>query len=254
MATFHTETILVLSSDRRLIEGIRDVTAPAAIRALPCLRELPTGESDHYIIVDPRQFRQCCLKAAMRLGEKIERTTLRTLALPSLYSPLLEISHRGRADAQWQNTTGTGGEAAAPSPRAHWAWRRRGAIFGHHGSRGIVGRFLDQALEHSLGAYSVAVAASELGSSSRQLDRCCRRSLACTPGLLIDLARVMAVAEDLVHSARPLELIAFRHGFHDAATMSRLFVRFTGRRPGLFRLDNAPSAIGAQVRRGRNCH
>lgn len=253
MARPSPDSILLLSSDHRLIAGVRRLNAPMNVRSLPCLRALPSLTRHHRIILDPRQFSQCCLEGVVRLGRRFGRATLRTLSHPSLQAPLFEITENRPV-----HTTRPGGASQPRRSSSDWkkprqAWRTREAIFDAPGCDGVVRDFLELALAHSLEPYSVAQAAADLNSCPRQLDRHCLRSLDYSPGLLIDLARTMSVAEDLVDTEWQLDVIAFKHGYHDAATMSRQFLRFTGERPGSYREQNRPSPRIRQ-RVNMNCH
>ena len=254
MADPSPDSILLLSSDHSLIEGVRSLIAPTSVQPFGCLRELPASTGHHRIILDPRQFSQCCLKSVVRLGKRFSQATLRTLSYPTLQATLFEITENEPAPRARQRHTTRRSCAASRSMQPRQAWRERETIFSVDRQIGVVRRFLELALAHSLESYSVAKAAAGLHSSARQLDRYCLRSLGYSPGLLIDLTRIMSVVEDLFGTEWRLEIIAFMHGFHDAATMSRQFLRFTGERPGAYRVRHARSSGIIRGPWGRNCH
>ena len=248
------DSILLLSSDHSLIEGIRRLKAPTSVRPLRCLRALPARTGYSQIILDPRRFCQCCLKSTVWLGKRFGRATLRTLSYPTLQAPLFEITENKPVHRARPKHTSKRHRASNEWMKPRQAWRKRETIYYAKACVGVVRRLLKLTLAHSLGPYSVVEAATKLHSSPRHLDRYCLRSVGYSPGLLIDLARTMSVAEDLLDTERRLEIIAFMHGFHDAATMSRQFLRFTGERPGAYRARHVRSALIIRGPWGRNCH
>jgi len=76
--------------------------------------------------------------------------------------------------------------------------------------------------------------------SVRQLYRLCLAELQFPPGTIIDLARIESVASEILTTSRSLTSIAREHAFNHFSDMRRVFIRFVGMRPGLYRRTGPP--------------
>jgi AraC family transcriptional regulator len=68
-----------------------------------------------------------------------------------------------------------------------------------------------------------------------------------TLGEYLNRIRVRAAAERLANSDLPLTTIALDFGFYDQSHFTRIFRRFTGATPGVFRTDYAPKKSAVPV-------
>ncbi len=82
---------------------------------------------------------------------------------------------------------------------------------------------------------TVEKAAAAISLNMRRLYRLCLRTLGHPPGVILDLARIVRLAQNLTHTPRTLKVIARAHGYPDEPTMSTQFLRFVGMRPGAYR-------------------
>lgn len=249
-----SESIVVLSADPSLIERIRDSVAPSVATSLGCICGMPAGTNFDRLILDPRELRQCCLEKASRLNGRMSWSSLKVILYPAVRAPLLEVVRDEHSRGPHRIDAGIDRPSSTSRPTAPEIWRRRKSIFKSDLHHRVIRRFLDLTLENRYEAYSVAVAATNLRVSPRQLYRYCLRAVGTTPGLLIDLARAMSVEDDLIRTDWNLEVIAFRHSFHDAATMSRFFMRYAGERPGAYRAHHRRPAVLIAASVGRYCH
>ena len=96
-------------------------------------------------------------------------------------------------------------------------------------------RFLALAHSHSRQAYTVAQAAEVFKVSVRKLSRLSIACLSYPPGLIIDLVRIVSVANEIRATETALKDVSFRHAFPHPSAMGRLFHRFVGVSPGVYR-------------------
>lgn len=90
-------------------------------------------------------------------------------------------------------------------------------------------------------SFAVKSVVDRLGVSSRHLCRSFTTHAGMSIGNYLGLVRVHMAAFLLRHTDAKLDAVASVVGFHDASHLSRAFVRFTGRRPGQFRVTSFAS-------------
>jgi AraC-like DNA-binding protein len=98
-----------------------------------------------------------------------------------------------------------------------------------------VGAFLAIAREHDHEWFTVEEAAQSLDSSVRHLHRLIEREVGYAPSVLLHLARVESVAQDIERTGLSLSSIARSHRFPDLPTMTHQFKRFVGETPSQYR-------------------
>jgi AraC-like DNA-binding protein len=125
--------------------------------------------------------------------------------------------------------------AAVSRNRAQSAWGDRSLLLLSERYAAKAQHFIRLAREHAREGYTVPEAAVALDLTVRSLTRHSLTWFSYSPGVLIDLARIFSVSMDLEGSEEPIKSIAISHGFGDASTMARLFVRFVRVAPGAFR-------------------
>jgi len=126
---------------------------------------------------------------------------------------------------------GQNGRGRRPSLSARSAWANRLRVLNPTGRSRAVRSFLRSARENDHLGFSVPAAAASTGVSLRQLYRLSWGALSLPPGVIIDLTRVVSVADAVEGSALPMMTIARVHGFTDQPAMNRQFMRFVGEPP-----------------------
>jgi len=74
-----------------------------------------------------------------------------------------------------------------------------------------------------------------MATSLRSLARWSMGWFELPPGTIIDLTRICSIAEEIHASDQPLKAIAAGHGFDSPSSMGRLFLRYSGTTPALYR-------------------
>jgi len=134
-------------------------------------------------------------------------------------------------------------DACAPQlPRPRRAWSARADLLDPSKSPSdIIGHLIALVRAHDHQRFSVTEAARELYMSVRQLHRICNAELNFPPGTLIDLACIESIAMEILKNECSLTTIATNHTFNDSSNMGRVFFRFVGMRPGLYRQTDSPT-------------
>ena len=125
--------------------------------------------------------------------------------------------------------------ATPPAPRARMAWYRRAAILSTAARPALARQFLRSCRQYASQSFSVLEAARDLGVGRSTLERLSLAWFGVPPGLVIDLVRILSVSDDLTCTEEPLKIIAQRHAFSSVSNMGRMFVRYVGVAPGIFR-------------------
>lgn len=99
----------------------------------------------------------------------------------------------------------------------------------------LASALLDLIDRRATASLSVATAARVLQVTPRRLHRLTLRLFGQPPHVFLGLGRVRAVARALRSRSVSLERIAEEFGFTDVGTMSRMFFRYVGIRPGAYR-------------------
>ncbi len=99
----------------------------------------------------------------------------------------------------------------------------------------LASALLDLIDRRATASLSVAAAARVLHVTPRRLHRLTLRLFGQPPHVLLGLGRVRAVAQALRSHGDSLERIAEECGYTDPGTMSRMFFRYVGIRPGAYR-------------------
>jgi len=188
-----------------------------------------------WLIIDPRWVRGCCLDRLAAWGKKIGSN--RVVFLPFSAPPdiLLTLPRIIVGSISIPENLPALIQARSPGRRAEAAWAARDRIFGKACHPPEIEAFVKHAVDHAHEGNTVQEVARTLGISERRLHRISIASIGFPPGTVLDLARIISVAADLRRERSGLESIAHTHTFPHAAAMSRLFLRFTGLRPGAFR-------------------
>jgi AraC-like DNA-binding protein len=123
-----------------------------------------------------------------------------------------------------------------PQPtRSRLAWRHREQLLSPTGRPALARRFVDLSRAHARDHYSVPEAARDLGVGRRTLERCSVAWFDLSPALIIHLVRILSVSNDLRDSDEPLKAIAEKHAFRSPSNFGRMFARFVGVPPRLYR-------------------
>ncbi len=217
------KTFIILSSDEELAAQFARSVPDARVIVVPCLGDLVRhwlGPSPS-LLVDPLSLRACCFQ---ELWGCDPNSLVRTPGPPSAQDrgsvPPRSMPERLPPPAATQN-------------RAEWEERTR--ILSPTVNAERVRRFVKIAREHDHEGYTVPQAATALHVSIRQLHRMSIGALGFPPGIVLDLARVVSVAGELLAGDDSLAEIAEAHRYRDEASMTRQFNRFVGITPRLYR-------------------
>jgi len=107
-------------------------------------------------------------------------------------------------------------------PRRPWSDDRTAAVI--------------NAVSDDCAGFDVRAMTNRLGVSPRHLARSFMKHSGMSIGTYLGTVRVHTAALLLRHTDTKMDAVASAVGFHDASHLSRAFVRFTGRRPGHFRV------------------
>ena len=229
-------TVCILTIDHALIR-LLDAAAPGmAFDQVRCLDDLRTINPDHWYVLDPRAACLRCLDRLRHLRIRVPRDRILLLATPAPPHLLLKFGQVGNSGLVVSPYTALSllrSSGARTDPRRAWADRER-VLDPSTVSRAVRPLIL-LACGKARDRYTVAAAAAELGVTTRHLARLCKRSGAVPPNILLSLARVRSVVQDLRDPESSLDEIAERHGYADHSTLSRQFRRFVGERPGSYR-------------------
>jgi AraC-like DNA-binding protein len=129
------------------------------------------------------------------------------------------------------------------------AWERHRSILSPVGRTTTAIRLLDLVIEHSHESYTVPSLSLAMAIGIRQLSRLCLEWFTITPGILVDLARIVSVAREVADTDKSLKSIAYGHGFTARCTMARQFLRFIGIPPLQYRRSRGPEPMSESAPR-----
>src|SRR5262249_41434015 len=98
---------------------------------------------------------------------------------------------------------------------------------------------LDYLCQH-LATASVRGMGQAVGAAPHYLSTLFREDIGRSPRAFITALRIEEAKWLLLETGEKIDSVAAQIGFHDASHLSRLFVKQTGRRPGLYRGRTAP--------------
>ncbi|MFQ5876561.1 MAG: helix-turn-helix domain-containing protein [Acidobacteriota bacterium] len=252
MAVAPTRSILVVTTDRSLVQAVERVAAEARVTATSCLRSFKRLIRPAVLLLDPRAVGVCCLERLRALSRHPLPEEVLFLALTARQEVLLRLPTACPGKVVHPDQLASILRSARPETPSRRAWDHRRSIFAPERHAGSALRFLTTASEHRHRRLTVAAAAAATQTSVRTLGRLCRRAFGVSPYTILSLARIWSVAESLRRQGASLESVAEAHGFPDVSTMSRVFLRFTGVRPGAYRQRVARSVSrSAQAMSGR---
>jgi AraC-like DNA-binding protein len=230
------KVLVILTHDRDLVQRAGAAMPGTRIVAAHCLEGLAGADplQEIRLMIDPDAVCARCLQELQGWGEAWRRVWSGAVRGPTSAADRAHLPHSPRPGRQRCHQE-MGGNAAARATREASAWDRRKEIMGHQGYDPTLRRFLLAALENDHEECTVAWVAAEVGCGVRALSRLTRQATGHPPRVILALVRVMSVARELDRTSAPLSEIARRHGFPDRASMDRLFKRFVGSRPCLYR-------------------
>lgn len=133
--------------------------------------------------------------------------------------------------------------------RARQAWIHRRHLLSPHGRPAQAVQFLALVREHAREAYTVPQAAGVLCLGISTLRRLTGLWFSSPPGIIIDLCRILSVANEIRSTEGSIKAIAGGHGFRDASAMGRLFRRFVGVSPKAYRSGSRLLALSEIAQR-----
>jgi AraC-like DNA-binding protein len=127
--------------------------------------------------------------------------------------------------------------------RARLAWIDRENILSPTGRPPQAIRLLSVARDHAREAYTVPQVAEALRLGLSTLRRLSCQWFGVPPSLIIELRRILSVANEIRITESAMKVIAGGHGFPGTSSMDRLFLRFVGMPPGAYRMRSRLLAV-----------
>ncbi len=236
-------SVLILSRDLGLIRAVRRAARGARITSRSCLAEVGRVGGNTHLVIDPRVAGACCISRLSRWRARFASPGVVYLSLPAPPAVLLRLPQVCPGVIRSIRDLLSVLRKRTPPSLARSAWVHRSRILSLEGRSGNVRQFLVIALARCHAGCTVEEAAAALSLNVRRLNRLCKRMLGHPPGVILDLARVAAIARDLTNTTATLKALAHAYAYPDEPAMSNQFLRFVGIRPGAYRARSVRAAL-----------
>lgn len=207
-------TFIVLGEAGQLVRELREALPGSCIIQTECLDLIPPLMEAHNlrILVRPGTVRPCCMVKFEQWGIA-EDTPIH--GKERSFKPKKSTLHYHRS--------------------AKDAWTERARLMSARGVSSKVGEFIATAKDHDHEWFTVQDVAQSLGMSVRHIRRLIEIEVGYAPNVLLHLARIESVAQEIERTGMSLSSIAKSHHFPDLPTMTRQFKRFVGQPPSQYR-------------------